>query len=148
MFVNRTRIRVEFGDCDPANIVYFANYFHWFDRCTTALFQAAGLPLAELFKARGVLVPVVDARARYVVPCSYGDLLVTESRVTECKRSSFTITHRFLRERALVMEGSETRVWAAAHPTEPGRLQSVPLPAEVIEKLSETVMPDRQKLLG
>ena len=47
MFVNRIRIRVEFGDCDPAQIVFFANYFRWFDQCTTALFRAAGLPLRD-----------------------------------------------------------------------------------------------------
>jgi 4-hydroxybenzoyl-CoA thioesterase len=55
MFVNRIRIRVEFGDCDPANIVFFANHFRWFDQCISALFRAAGLPLGELFKSHGVV---------------------------------------------------------------------------------------------
>jgi acyl-CoA thioesterase FadM len=39
MFVNRIRIRVEFGDSDPANIAFFANYFRWSDQCTSALFR-------------------------------------------------------------------------------------------------------------
>jgi thioredoxin reductase len=38
MFMNRRRILVEFADCDPAHIVFFANYFRWFDDSTTALF--------------------------------------------------------------------------------------------------------------
>ena len=66
MLINRVEIRVEFGDCDPANIVYFARYFYWFDQCTNALFRAAGMPLPELFKKDGVLVPIVEARATYV----------------------------------------------------------------------------------
>jgi 4-hydroxybenzoyl-CoA thioesterase len=138
MFVNRIRIRVEFGDCDPASIVFFANYFRWFDQCTSALFRAAGLPLGELFKAHGVIgIPLVEARARFFIPSRYGDELVAESCVIEWKKSSFVISHKFLRDDGvLAMEGWETHVWAAAHPTEAHRLKSVPLPRDVIQKLS------------
>jgi 4-hydroxybenzoyl-CoA thioesterase len=137
MFVNRVRIRVEFADCDPANIVFFANYFRWFDECTSALFRAAGIPLGELFKAHGVIgIPLVDARARFLIPSSYGDELVAESSVIEWNKSSFVISHKFMRDGELLVEGSETHVWAAAHPSRAGRMRSVPLPREVITKLS------------
>jgi 4-hydroxybenzoyl-CoA thioesterase len=137
MFINRIRIRVEFGDCDPAQIVFYANYFRWFDNCTSALFRAAGLPLKELFQSRGVTgIPIVEAHARFIIPSAFGDELIAESCVSEWRKSSFVITHRFLREEALAMEGSETRVWTGAHPTEPHRLKSVPLPQDVIRILS------------
>ena len=137
MFVNRVRIRVEFGDCDPAEIVFYANYFRWFDQCTSALFRAAGLPLRQLFQAHGVVgIPLVEARARFIAPSRFGDQLVAESCVIEWKKSSFVIHHRFLREGKLALEGWETHVWAATHPTEAHRLKSVPLPPEVIRKLS------------
>jgi|SRR5580700_10675698 4-hydroxybenzoyl-CoA thioesterase len=137
MFVNRVRIRVEFGDCDPAQIVFFANYFRWFDECTTALFRAAGLPLKQLFKTHGVIgIPLVETRARFIIPSSFGDELVAESCVTEWRKSSFVISHKFLQNGKLAVEGWETHVWAAAHPTEAHRMQGVPLPQEVIRKLS------------
>lgn len=137
MFVNRMRIRVEFGDCDPAQIVFYANYFRWFDNCTSALFRAAGLPLKELFKEHGIVgIPIVEAQARFILPSSFGDELVAESRVSEWRKSSFVISHKFLRDGALAMEGSETRVWAGAHPTETHRLKGLPVPREVIRKLS------------
>ncbi|MFZ0784113.1 MAG: thioesterase family protein [Candidatus Sulfotelmatobacter sp.] len=139
MFVNRVRIRVEFGDCDPAQIVFYANYFRWFDHCTSGLFRAAGLPLKELFEAHGVVgIPIVEARARFITPSSYGDELVAESCVTEWRKSSFVITHKFLRDGVLALEGWETRVWAGAHPTEAHRMKSVPLPRDVIRRLSST----------
>ncbi len=146
MFVNRVRIRVEFGDCDPANIVYFARYFEWFDRCTSALFRAAGVPVEELFKKEGVLIPLVEARARYLASSTYGDELTAESCVTEWKKSSFVIHHRFLRDGELAVEGWETHVWASAHPKEARRLRSVPLPSEVIEKLSAKRKRSKAKL--
>jgi 4-hydroxybenzoyl-CoA thioesterase len=137
MFVNRKRILVEFADCDPANIVFFANYFRWFDDCTTALFKAAGLPIRELFRSYGVVgIPVVEASARFMAPSTHGDEVEVESRVVELRNSSFVIAHKFFCGNELLMEGRETRVWAAAHPTEPNRLKALSLPKEVIEKLS------------
>jgi 4-hydroxybenzoyl-CoA thioesterase len=138
MFVNRKRILIEFGDCDPADIVFFANYFRWFDECTAALFVAAGLSTRELFRSYGIMgIPVVEANARFLSPSTHGDELEVESGVTEWRKSSFVITHKFFREGELTLEGRETRVWAAAHPTESHRMKAVPLPKEVIEKLSK-----------
>jgi 4-hydroxybenzoyl-CoA thioesterase len=146
MFTNRVRIRVEFGDCDPAQIVFYANYFRWFDNCTSALFRAAGLPLKELFLSHGIVgIPVVEARARFIIPSAYGDELVAESSVTEWKKSSFVISHRFLRDEELAMDGWETRVWTGAHPTEAHRLKSVPLPQDVIRALSTPKKAPRRK---
>jgi 4-hydroxybenzoyl-CoA thioesterase len=83
-------------------------------------------------------IPIVDARARFIMPSAYGDELEVESCVTEWRKSSFVITHKFFRDGQLALEGRETRVWAAAHPTESNRMKAVPLPSEVIEKLSRS----------
>jgi 4-hydroxybenzoyl-CoA thioesterase len=58
--------------------------------------------------------------------------------VTEWRKSSFVISHKFLRNGELAVEGWETHVWAAAHPTDAHRMKSVPLPQEVIRKLCAT----------
>jgi 4-hydroxybenzoyl-CoA thioesterase len=146
MFVNRKRILIEFGDCDPANIVFFANYFRWFDDCTTALFKAAGLPIRELFRSYGVLgIPVVEVNARFIAPSTQGDELDVESSVVELRKSSFVITHNFFCMNELLLEGRETRVWAAAHPTQSNRMKALPLPQEVVEKLSRSGKEKGQK---
>lgn len=31
MLINRRTIRIEWGDCDPAGIVFYPRYFEWFD---------------------------------------------------------------------------------------------------------------------
>ena len=55
MLVNKKKIRVEWGDCDPAGIVYYPRYFALFDNCTAALFEAAGLPKQEMLKTYGIV---------------------------------------------------------------------------------------------
>ena len=137
MLVNQKRLLVEWGDCDPAGIVFYPRYLAWFDDCTTALFLAAGLPIQQLFKSHGVLgVPLVDVKAKFIVPSSFGDELVAETSVTEFRRSSFVLRHQFMKQGVLAVEGVETRVWAGLDPQDPKRMKSRPLPAEVIARLS------------
>lgn len=45
-------VLVGFGDCDPAGIVYYPNFFRWFDEATQAL------PIPDWFRA-----PFVDVDA-------------------------------------------------------------------------------------
>jgi 4-hydroxybenzoyl-CoA thioesterase len=51
---SRRRIRVEFGDCDPAQIAYYPNLIAWIDRSAHQMFEAAGLPLRDLQADRGM----------------------------------------------------------------------------------------------
>ncbi len=137
MFVSKRSILVEWGDCDPAGIVYYPRYLAWFDDCTSALFANAGMPTRALFKAHAILgVPLVDVSARFLVPSTFGDELLAESSVTEFRRSSFIIHHQFFKADVLAVEGFETRVWSGVDPTNPERMKSRPLPSEVIERLS------------
>jgi len=137
MLVNHKRLRVEWGHCDPARIVFYPQYLAWFDECTSALLAAAGLPIQTLFKSQGVVgVPLVDVKVRFLIPSTFGDELLAESAVTEFRRSSFVVRHRLFKADALAVEGLETRVWTAHDPDDPEKLKSRPLPAEVIERLS------------
>jgi 4-hydroxybenzoyl-CoA thioesterase len=137
MFVSQKNLVVEWGHCDPAGIVFFPQYLVWFDDCMTALFADAGMPLGELFKKHRVIgVPIVDLRARFLVPSTFGDNLLAESQVTEFGKSSFVIQHQIFKAGALAVEGFATRVWTGADPHDPGKMKSRPLPAEVIERLS------------
>ncbi|HTP43035.1 MAG TPA: thioesterase family protein [Candidatus Acidoferrum sp.] len=137
MLVNRKRLLVEWGACDPAGIVFYPRYIEWFDDCTTALFLAAGMPIQQLFKSHGVLgFPLVDVKARFIVPSSFGDELIAESTVLEFRRSSFVLRHQYFKGEVLAVEGFETRVWAGLDPQDPKRMKSRPLPPEVIARLS------------
>ena len=48
--INRKSIQIEWGDCDPAKIVYYPRYLAYFDACTAALFKKAGLPKWQMLK--------------------------------------------------------------------------------------------------
>ena len=137
MFEHRRNLIIEWGDCDPAGIVFFPRYLAIFDSCTWSLFTAAlGMRKRDLLTRFGTVgAPMVDLRARFLIPCTYGDEVVVESRVAELRRSSFDVRHRLLKDDQLAIEGLETRVWSVIDPNRPGRLRSQPIPAEIRVRL-------------
>lgn len=136
MFKNRKKIHIEWGDCDPAGIVYYPRYFAYFDNCTAALFEAAGMPKHELLKAHNIAgIPMVDTRARFLVPSRFGDDVEVESCVTDWRRSSFDVQHRLYKGDVLAVECSETRVWAGRSASDPEKIEARTVPDTVIEKL-------------
>ncbi len=136
MFIGRRKIHVGWGDCDPAGIVFYPNYFRWLDDCTAAMFESAGMPWSRLFREFGLKgFPLLDARASFQASASFGDELDVESRVTEWNAKTLKVHHRFLRDGTPVVEGWELRVCAVPHPDDPGRIKAAPIPDEVRRRL-------------
>jgi 4-hydroxybenzoyl-CoA thioesterase len=134
---NRKTIRVEWGDCDPAQIVHYPRYLAYFDACTTALFQKVGLYKRQMLKTYQIVgIPMVDVRATFKSPSRFSDTVVVESEITEWRRSSFCVHHSLFNKNVLAVECFEVRVWAAISKIDPERIESKPIPREVIEKFS------------
>ena len=135
---NRKTIYIEWGDCDPAQIVYYPRYFEYFDSCTAALFAKAGLPKREMLKTYGIVgFPLVEVRSRFLAPSRFSDEVVVESEITEWRNSSFCVHHKLFKDDVLAVECFETRVWAAQSATNPEKIESQPVPREVIERFSD-----------
>jgi len=138
MLVNRRTLRIEWGQCDPAGIVFYPQYLIMFDSSTGWLFERTGLtPLAMRRKYGIVGMPIVEVSARFVKPCRFDDEVLVESEIGEWGRSSFTVRHRLLRDGELALEGVEKRVWAAPHPERAGEIQARAIPAEIVASLSD-----------
>lgn len=139
MFVNRRTVTIEWGDCDPAGIVFYPRYFAMFDASTAALFRAAlGYDKFAMIRRFGIVgFPMVDTSARFLIPSRFGETIVIESMIARFGRSSFDVAHRLLRDDdALAIEAHEKRVWAGDDPDQPGNLKGMPIPAEVTDALS------------
>jgi 4-hydroxybenzoyl-CoA thioesterase len=135
-FVSRHEVTVEWGDCDPAGIVYYPAYFRWIDQATHRLFVNAGAAREGMTGGRWTEgIPLVAAECSFKRASPPGEKLVVESHISRFGRSSFTITHVF-RDAAgeVTAEGTETRIWARKD-GDASTLKSVPIPAEVRRRL-------------
>src|ERR1700722_2761055 len=137
VLTSKRKILIEWGDCDPAGIVYFPRYFEIFDSCTAGLFAAAGLPYETVTTQEMVVLPMVDIHSKFMIPSKFGDEVIVESTITEFRKSSFLVRHRLYKGDVLAIECEETRVWAEKHPDEPGRLKGKTIPIEVIARFKE-----------
>ena len=137
MLINKRDIRIVWGDCDPAGIVFYPRYFEIFDASTTALFELAlGMTKFQFLKHYDFVgYPMVDTRAKFAIPTRFGDDVVVESTISELRRSSFDIHHRLTKDGALAVEGFETRVWVGRDPANPDKIKSLAVPPEVVAKL-------------
>ena len=132
--------RVAFGDCDPANIVYFPNFYRWLDQATHDLCEAAGFELTVVRRDRQwVGFPLAEAGARFHRPATINDVLRIETRVKEWRPKMFMLEHRILRDGALLVEGWQTRFIGVHLAEQGGRLAALPLPAEFIEAVERVI---------
>jgi 4-hydroxybenzoyl-CoA thioesterase len=146
MFSNIRRTRIEWGDCDPAGIIFYARYFDIFDVSTTLLIERAlGMKKIDYLKAYDSLGhPLVETRARFLLPTRFGDEVTIETAVVACGQSSFKVEHRLTKAGALAAEGFETRVWVVRNPADPRRLKSQAMPPQLVARLTHgSLVPSR-----
>jgi len=135
-FTFRRQTTVEWGQCDPAGIVFNSRYFEMFDISTWMLFEAAlGVTAHQLAETFGIIgIPLVDARANFLKAAKFGDEVEIASRVTEFRRSSFDVEHRLTIAGELAVDGAETRVWATRDRNDPDKIHGITIPSEVIAR--------------
>jgi acyl-CoA thioester hydrolase len=138
--VHRIDLPVEWGDTDAAGIVFYPNYFRWFDRAAHALLRACGCAPADLLR-RGYVVPIIESGAHFLAPVVYAEELAIESTVVEVRTRAFRVEHRVLRNAASVAEGFEVRVWARAGVGSPPTLELEPIPPDIRASLERGLMP-------
>jgi 4-hydroxybenzoyl-CoA thioesterase len=136
MLTNTRTIRVQWGDCDPAGIVFYPRYFEWFDASTILLFEkATGLiKIKMLEKYNGAGLALLEARAVFKVASHYGEDIEVKTEITEFRRSTFFVKHTVTKAGTLALEGFETRLWTVRDPDDANRLKSGTMPADIIEK--------------
>jgi 4-hydroxybenzoyl-CoA thioesterase len=102
-----TTVKVRFGDCDPAGIVFYPRYFEMInnlveDWCANGL----GLSFRELVKERELGLPAVSIQTDFVATSTLGDTLTAELTVLKLDNSSITTSIR------LIGAGGDDRVRA------------------------------------
>lgn len=133
MLTNTRTVRIEWGDCDPAGIIFFPNYFRIFDHSTAMLFEAVlGMTKFDMFKRLEFTGwPLVRTQAKFIKPTRFGDDVTVESKIS-FGRSSFEVEHNLSLNGDLCAQCSEKRVWTLRDAE--GRLKSHPVPEAVLEK--------------
>jgi acyl-CoA thioester hydrolase len=84
-------VRVRYAETDKMGVVYYANYFVWFEVARADLLRSLGWTYREM-EVAGVALPVIEATCRYHRPSRYDDEMEvrTEGRILSPVRMEFT----------------------------------------------------------
>jgi acyl-CoA thioester hydrolase len=65
-------VRVRYAETDKMGVVYYANYFVWFEVGRTDLLRDAGWTYREM-ESEGITLPVIEAHCDYLRSAHYDD---------------------------------------------------------------------------
>lgn len=121
-----THICVEFGDTDPAGLVYYPNIFHYCHVAMERFFhEKCGVPYSTLIHEKKIGFPTVRADADFKVPIVYGDWIEIAVEILEVGRSSIRFRYSLRRKLDHVLFASIEQVHVAMDLT---TRKSIPIP--------------------
>jgi acyl-CoA thioester hydrolase len=86
-----TTLRVRYAETDQMGVVYYAQYFVWFEVARAELLRQLGWSYRDM-EASGVVLPVIEAHCEYRRPARYDDEVEVHARgrLTSPVRMEFT----------------------------------------------------------
>jgi len=126
-------VNVQFGDCDPAGIVFFPNFNRWMDEASLAFFMACGIPpWRELVKTTGIIgTPLLEIHTKFYAPATYGERLQVHTSIAEWREKVVIQKHVVMRGDTVLCEGTEVRAFCIKHPDDPDRIKAIPVPEDI-----------------
>ena len=111
--------RVPYADTDQMGVVYYANFFVYFERVRNELLRNMGLPYTTL-EADGLMLPVASANCDYKAPAKYDDLLTIKAIIREMKGCRMQVENEVYNETGeLLVSGGTTHCFVSAETRRP-----------------------------
>ena len=108
---NEIQTTVEFGNTDAAGIVFYPNFFKWFDKGTHWLFKSMQLAPKELQSNHNIILPILDAQCTFEKALVYDDLITIKSTIVEVNRKNLKVQHEIFKDGTRSCIGYEVRGW-------------------------------------
>ena len=116
-------VRVRYAETDKMGVVYYANYFVWFEVGRTDWLRSLGWTYRDM-EHEGIILPVIEAHCEYFRPARYDEEMEvrTEGRMLSPVRMEFSYT--VMRQGDQQVTASGRTVHAALDPS--GRPRRLP----------------------
>lgn len=75
-------IRVRYSETDMMGIVHHSRYYPWFEIGRTDFIRQIGMSYSEMEK-QGILLPLIETHAKYILPLRYDDELRLITRLSK-----------------------------------------------------------------
>ena len=127
--------RVEFADTDMAGIVHFAAFFRYMETAEHELFRSLGLTLVDMERDPHLGWPRVSCGFDFIRPLRFGDAFEVHIGVATISEKSVAYEVEVVHDGKTIARGHSTS--ACCEVGTGVKMRSVPIPAEVREKLQQ-----------
>ena len=93
-----TTIRVRYAETDQMGVVYYGNYFTWFEIGRVELCRQIGFEYKKMEIEDDSFLVVAEANCRYKRPARFDDLLTIRTRVTAAQRRTFQFAYEIIQQ--------------------------------------------------
>jgi acyl-CoA thioester hydrolase len=110
--VVETEVRVRYAETDAQGVVYYANYFVWFEVARMGYLRAIDYDYATL-ERDGLGFVIAEATCRYHAPAHFDEELVVRTSVGEVRHRGFVFEYEVYNKESgqLLATGSTVQVF-------------------------------------
>lgn len=107
-----SQFRVRYAETDQMGVVYYANYYIWFEVGRTDFCRAHGFAYREMESQDGLYIIVAESRCRYKAPAKYDDEIIVRTRLKDMRRRVLVFGYEIYRAETqeLLAEGETVHV--------------------------------------
>jgi acyl-CoA thioester hydrolase len=91
-----TTVRVRYAETDQMGLVYYGNYFTWFEVGRVELCRQLGFEYKQMEIEDDSFIVVAEASCRYKRPARFDDQITIRTRVTESQRRTVRFGYEIL----------------------------------------------------
>jgi acyl-CoA thioester hydrolase len=110
--ITRLELRVRFGETDAFGIVFYPNFFQYFDLATEELWRQSPYDFSAGITEGGIGFPILESGAKFLAPLHPGDTFTIVTRVAEVRTRALRVEHEIVRAQTLIATGFEVRAHA------------------------------------
>jgi len=93
-----TTVRVRYAETDQMGVVYYGNYFTWFEIGRVEFCRQVGFEYKQMENEDDSFIVVAEASCRYKRPARFDDLLTVRTRVTGSQRRTIRFAYEIFRQ--------------------------------------------------
>ncbi|MGA3293090.1 MAG: thioesterase family protein [Candidatus Acidiferrales bacterium] len=93
-----TILRVRYAETDQMGVVYYGNYFTWFEIGRVEFCRQLGFEYKQMETEDDSFIVVVEASCRYKRAARFDDLLIVRTRVTQSQKRTIRFAYEILNQ--------------------------------------------------
>ena len=107
-----TTLRVRYAETDQMGVVYYGNYFTWFEVGRVELLRELGVTYKQMEDVDDCHIVVVEAKCQYRRPAKYDDVIRIRTRVAESRTRTIRFQYEVFQDASgeLIANGETSHV--------------------------------------